>query len=346
MKIVLGTAALLLLVGLVPDVAGADTVWKKPYPNVKVIQREVPAGEGLVIKLHAAIVDLAHPATTVVVSPPRYRGYRTSKFAKEFGAQVALNGGFWKLVSKKPIGHVVSAGRPWKDCFMDERWGYLAFTKQGRAWIQPPGDNPLPPPEKGWMVISGMPLIVDQGQVAKVRGCGYVCMEHPRSAAGISEDGWTLILAVSEGRVEGTKSIRPKKLAEFMIELGAWQAIHLDGGGSSSLYVEALGGMLNAPAEGKERSVINHLGVVIDEAAAVVEEPEQEPAPSGAEPDTEKEVVAVQFSEDDFVPRQQVENPPRVRYAVLGGAAGILVLGVAAVVLVALRRRRGSGSAR
>lgn len=343
MRALARTAGLALVLGLVPAGAGAETVWKKPYPNVKVVHRVIPAEEGLVIKLHAAIVDLGHPATTVVVSPPKYRGYRTSKFAREFGAQVALNGGFWKLVSKKPIGHVVSAGRPWKDCFMDERWGYLAITKEGKAWIRPPGDNPLPPPDQGWMVISGMPLIVDEGEIAKVRGCGYVCMEHPRSAAGISEDGWTLILAVSEGRVEGTKSIRPKKLAEFMIELGAWQALHMDGGGSSSLFVESLGGMLNAPAEGKERSVINHIGVIIDETAGA-EEPAKEPEQEGVEPAAAPAAAPVRFAEDDFVPRKQVENPPRVRWAVAGGAAGTLVLLAAVALLVIVRRRRRSRS--
>jgi hypothetical protein len=124
-----------------------------------------------------------------------------------------------------------------------------------------------------------------------------------------------------------------------MIELGAWQALHMDGGGSSSLVVEALGGMLNAPAEGKERSVINHIGVVIDETAGAEEqEPEQEGVGAAQAPAP----APVRFAEDDFVPRKQVENPPRVRYAVAGGAAATLVLLGAVALLVVVRRRRRS----
>ncbi len=315
----------------------AEMQWQKPYPAVKVLTKQFQDDDGTWIRFHAAIVDLAEPGVQVVVSPPKYRGNRTSKFAEQIGAQVALNGGFWKLVSKAPIGHVVSAGRPWKDCVIDDRYGYLAITKEGRAWIQPPGETKLASPEQAWMAISGMPLIVDQGQVGDVRGCGYVCMEHPRSAVGISQDGWTLYLAVSEGRVEGSKSIRPKRMAQFLIELGAWQALNLDGGGSSTLYVEALGGMLNAPAEGKERSVLNHIGVIIGEPPAEAVPSEEADAPVVHVP------AAVTFTEDDFVPRGQVENPPRVMWSIYGGVVGALALAglITGIVIRVRRRRRG-----
>jgi hypothetical protein len=124
-------------------------------------------------------------------------------------------------------------------------------------------------------------------------------------------------------------------MAQFLIELGAWQALNLDGGGSSTLYVEEMGGMLNAPAEGKERSVLNHIGVIIGEPP----EPEQE--------EQEAPVVHVPapitFTEDDFVPRGQVENPPRVMWSIYGGVAGALALAgiITGIVIVVRRRRRG-----
>jgi len=326
---------MIAVVLLYVQTARAEMQWQKPYPAVKVLTKQFQDDDGTWIRFHAAIVDLSQPGVQVVVSPPKYRGNRTSKFAEKIGAQVALNGGFWKLVSKAPIGHVVSAGRPWKDCVIDERYGYLAITRKGKAWIQPPGETKLAKPEKAWMVISGMPLIVDQGKIGKVRGCGYVCMEHPRSAVGISQDGWTLYLAVSEGRVEGSKSIRPKRMAQFLIELGAWQALNLDGGGSSTLYVDKLGGMINAPAEGKERSVLNHIGVIIGE-------PPEPEAPAEEADAPEVHVPApIMFTEDDFVPRGQVENPPRVMWSIYGGAAGALLLtGLITGIVITLRRRR------
>ena len=315
-------AILSLLLAAAP--VSAETVWKHPYPSVKVLKKTLSTPSGLKIVFHAAIIDLSRPEVQVIVSPPKYRGERTSRFAKAIGAQVAINGGFWELLSKKPMGWVISAGRPWKDLALSDRLGFLAFTKENKAWIQPPGSYPKPSPSDGYMVISGMPLIVDKGAPGKVRGCGYICMEHPRSAAGISQDGWTLILAVSEGRIEGIKSTKPRAMAEFLIDLGAYQALQLDGGGSSSLYVESLGGMLNAPAEGKERSVINHIGVIISDP----------PTPSTPPP------PPLHLTEDDYIPVRNVENPPRMGLLIAGGIAAVILAGVALGLVIRRRSKR------
>jgi hypothetical protein len=76
----------------------------------------------------------------------------------------------------------------------------------------------------------------------------------------------------------------------------------------------------------------------------VAKEHKHDPEPSGPDPETKHGIVAVQFTENDLVPRKQVENPPRIRYALAGGAVGILVLGVAAAILVTIRRKRKAGS--
>ncbi len=340
--------ALLACIGFSSQAADATRQVKKPYKGVKVIVEEWPDPEtGDMIRFFTAIVDLSLPDVHVVVSPPRYRGNRTSKFARDIGAQVAINGGFWKLVTKDPIGPVVSAGRPWQGYVPDDRTALLAITSDGKAWIEPPGADTLPPSDQAWMAIAGMPMIVQGGKVGKVRGCGYVCMEHPRSAIGVSKDGTTLYMVVSEGRVEGSKSINPARMAEYLIELGAWDAINLDGGGSSTLYVEKLGGMLNAPAEGKERSVLNHVGIIIGDAPVLHEMTQKNGTDTSTDKDGDGDLDPmtghriVTFTEDDFVPRGNVEDPPRMKQAIVAGASGaVLVLAAAAGLLVWLRSRK------
>lgn len=343
---------MVVCLALMPAGAWARDTWKEPYEGVKVLIREVKDDKsGDLIRFYAAIIDVSRPDIHVVVSPPRYRGKRTSKFAEQMGAQVALNGGFWKLVSKAPIGPVVSAGRPWSGWVKDRRVGFFAMTKDGRAWIQPPQVTSLPPPEEAWMVVSGMPVLVQDGQVGKVRGCGYICMEHPRSAVGVSADGKTIYLVSTDGRTEGFKSTTPGKVAEFLLELGAWDAITLDGGGSTTMYVEAMGGMINTPPEGKERSVLNHIGIIIGDAPILHRSeaaPPATPSPSAdvstdglhdAVPVPDRAVV--EFQDDDFIPLGQVEDPPRMRQMVALGIAAVALLAGTVLGVLLIRRRRG-----
>ncbi|MBI2497666.1 MAG: phosphodiester glycosidase family protein [Opitutae bacterium] len=87
---------------------------------------------------------------------------------------------------------------------------------------------------------------------------------HPRTAAGLTADGRTLILVVVDGRQPGySVGLKLPELADLLIELGAADAINLDGGGSSSfLYQPGNGpGITNRPSDGHWRPVGNHLGV-------------------------------------------------------------------------------------
>lgn len=89
--------------------------------------------------------------------------------------------------------------------------------------------------------------------------------KNPRTAAGVTADGRTLILLVVDGR-QPTHSVglTLPELADLMIELGADDAVNLDGGGSSSFYfVKGDGTVItNRPSDGHWRPVGNHLGFV------------------------------------------------------------------------------------
>jgi hypothetical protein len=51
------------------------------------------------------------------------------------------------------------------------------------------------------------------------------------------------------------------ELANFLGGLGVSDALELDGGGSSTLYVRKEGGVVSSPSDGVQRPVANHLGV-------------------------------------------------------------------------------------
>jgi MYXO-CTERM domain-containing protein len=77
----------------------------------------------------------------------------------------------------------------------------------------------------------------------------------------VSADGRKLILIVVDGRTTVSVGMRCTELADLMVELGAADAVNLDGGGSSTMWV-AGDGVVNDPSDGAQRTVGNHLGVV------------------------------------------------------------------------------------
>jgi exopolysaccharide biosynthesis protein len=68
---------------------------------------------------------------------------------------------------------------------------------------------------------------------------------YPRAALGISQSD--LIAVVCDGRGDADAGMTLSELASTMVELGAGEAINLDGGGSASLLVA--GELANFPRE-------------------------------------------------------------------------------------------------
>jgi hypothetical protein len=61
---------------------------------------------------------------------------------------------------------------------------------------------------------------------------------HPRSAVGISEDKSRIWFVVVDGRQTASRGATMQEMAEVLKSFGAWNAVNLDGGGSSTLIVQ------------------------------------------------------------------------------------------------------------
>ena len=69
-----------------------------------------------------------------------------------------------------------------------------------------------------------------------------------------------LILAVVDGRATNRVGMTCDELSTLMIGLGASDAVNLDGGGSSTMWL-GNAGVLNYPSDGQQRVVANHLAI-------------------------------------------------------------------------------------
>jgi len=89
----------------------------------------------------------------------------------------------------------------------------------------------------------------------------------PRTAVGLTKDNH-IILVVADGRQKGfSNGLYIDELAGYMLALGCYQALNLDGGGSSTMVIK--GKVVNSPSDnasqpfaGQERSVGDILAVV------------------------------------------------------------------------------------
>ncbi len=85
-------------------------------------------------------------------------------------------------------------------------------------------------------------------------------VRHPRTAVGFSRDSSTLFLVTVDGRQPSSVGMTLTEMGEFLLRLGIYQAINLDGGGSTTMVIR--NSVMNSPSDGGERAVSNGLLVL------------------------------------------------------------------------------------
>jgi hypothetical protein len=151
--------------------------------------------------------------------------------------------------------------------------GGVVFAARGRAadflrLLTPPGDTvrwtlrlePAPGPVRE--MVGGHPVLLRRGAEVPDAESGaapaFAATRHPRSAVGWRADG-TLLLVAVDGRQPGySVGMSLPEMRALFRELGAVEALNLDGGGSTALVVR--GRAVNRPSDaGGERPVANAL---------------------------------------------------------------------------------------
>jgi len=138
-------------------------------------------------------------------------------------------------------------------------------NKQGQPQPQPSATFPAGgAPWPLWNAIGGGPVLIHNGSVRITweeevffgSGIGNIGDQNPRTAVGYTAEG-LLLLMVVDGRQVASRGASLTELAEFMLALGAVEAVNLDGGGSSTLVVGQT--LINRPSDGTPREVASAL---------------------------------------------------------------------------------------
>jgi exopolysaccharide biosynthesis protein len=122
---------------------------------------------------------------------------------------------------------------------------------------------------KLFAAVGGQALLVEAGHLPAYF-TQNITGKHARTAAGISKDGKTLYLVAVEKKSasDGTAvsaGMTQEELAGFLISIGAWRAVNLDGGGSTTLAARHLGdfgaSLVNQPQGTAQRKVPDAVGI-------------------------------------------------------------------------------------
>ena len=89
----------------------------------------------------------------------------------------------------------------------------------------------------------------------------FLRARHPRTFVGFDRDTTKLFFCTVDGRQQSSIGMSYQEMADFLLSLGVWNAINLDGGGSTTMVVR--GKIVNSPSDKTgERPVANSLQVI------------------------------------------------------------------------------------
>ena len=191
---------------------------------------------------------------------------RTSVMGERLGALAALNGGFYDTKNGDPVGLLRLDGALRKPA--NDGQGALGIGQDGQLQlaVRTRGDWP-----EVHEALGAGPFLLRSSEVLD-HGEAQRNVRHPRTAIGRTADGRVLWLTI-DGRTAQAAGTSHEETARILQALGCTDALNLDGGGSSTLWVSGRG-VCNFPCDNRrydhagERRVANAL--LLHGAAVVV----------------------------------------------------------------------------
>ena len=198
---------------------------------------------------------------------------KTSSFAKQSNALAAINGGFFDMKAGGSVSFLVSDGKVIHEnkpnvLSIGNEMGTnaLVIYENGKSEILPTeGANRIPILKNVEDALVTGPLLLNNSQINNLQKRPFNDLKHPRSAICIGKKEIWLIAV--DGRHKEATGLNLNELSQFLISCGCQHAINLDGGGSTTLFLNTIkfNGIVNHPSDNKkfdsegERPVANIL---------------------------------------------------------------------------------------
>lgn len=199
--------------------------------------------------ISAARYPAAKLRTEVVNDPGKDVGgsTTTSGFGERYDALVAINGSYFNMKTLYPATYIRD-DRKQEGCTDDSELFRVdgAFALKGHKGKVIPIADTLAY-EKSFRrcreVMAAGPVLITGGEVLSgwPTGLSFYDKRHPRSVVGMDADGYIYYIVIDgrfPGQADGTTVAETAEVARLF---GLVDAINLDGGGSSALWVKGVG---------------------------------------------------------------------------------------------------------
>jgi exopolysaccharide biosynthesis protein len=208
------------------------------------------------------MLDLGYDARTNTI---------TSEFGRTTNSIAALNGTFFDIANGGSVDYIKSDGVVINENRLGktgERAGHqksaLVFNKGKLSIAKFSGDSDWERSLQGEDIMVSGPLLIHNKLEEDLDSNAFNKTRHPRTAVALTKNKRVLLITV-DGRHENSAGMSLFELTQLMRWLKARDAINLDGGGSTALWIKGYGenGIVNYPTDNKkwdhygERKVAN-----------------------------------------------------------------------------------------
>jgi exopolysaccharide biosynthesis protein len=207
--------------------------------------------------INLLLIDTRKRTISLLYDPAR--NVKTSSLASESGALAAVNAGFFNIREGGSQTYIKIAGKvvdsdtslKWQrvenlngSIVIDTVGNFAIVRAMPNAWY----DSCLSCRDA---LITG-PLLVMSGEKIRLPSTSVVVNRHPRTCAGRMKNG-RIVLMTLDGRSEQAAGMTLVKLADLMISLKCVDAVNLDGGGSTTMWISGKpsAGVVNMPSDNR-----------------------------------------------------------------------------------------------
>lgn len=218
--------------------------------------------------IHELVIDLNTPGLSVRALAAN--GCQTvPSIGANAGAIAGINGGYFDTATCAPVSLLKSDGVVLGTSASSKprgAFGILANNQPAVAVLDPSDTW-----AEAQQAHGGGPTLVLDGNVQQgstawaaegISNASFLA-ENPRTVAGVDANGLVHLVAI-DGRDPDAAGLSLDNLAQFAnTELGMVQAVNLDGGGSTTLWVEGMNsnGVLNYPSDAVDSQPADHSGL-------------------------------------------------------------------------------------
>ncbi|MGG5506300.1 MULTISPECIES: phosphodiester glycosidase family protein [unclassified Myroides] len=209
--------------------------------GVQVNEFSYLAKKGYTMKTFVYTVDLNNPSVSVVASMPHNKPefamqpmteQATALLNPNFEVVGGVNGDFYDMTSGVPRGIFVFNGMILRATASNRNEGYLAVDKQNKVSLEEM-ENFDQQAATLQQAVSGGVWLVKNGQTV-VQSDKEI---HPRTAVGITSKNQLLLMVVDGRNYTWSNGMNYEDLGDYMRSIGSERALNLDGGGSSTFFI-------------------------------------------------------------------------------------------------------------